>query len=62
MKIFKKIKVENVEQSEGGYLLTVNGQKYFFKIEEQKSRFIKKRCYRFLFYNVKSKKWTIKAS
>lgn len=28
------LKVENVEQSEGGYLLTVNGQKYFFEVEE----------------------------
>ena len=28
------LKVENVEQSEGGYLITVNNQNYFFEIEE----------------------------
>lgn len=27
------LKVENVEQSEGGYLITVNNQKYFFEKE-----------------------------
>lgn len=28
------LKVENVEQSEGGYLITVNNQNYFFEVEE----------------------------
>lgn len=28
------LKIENVEQSEGGYLITVNDQKYFFEKEE----------------------------
>lgn len=28
------LKVENVVQSEGGYLITVNNQKYFFEKEE----------------------------
>lgn len=27
------LKIENVEQSEGGYLITVNNQKYFFEKE-----------------------------